>query len=287
MTGFPATGALLDWGERHRRDLPWRASRDPWLVLVSEVMLQQTQAARVVPVYEAFVARFASAQACAGAPLGDVLRLWQGLGYPRRARDLHAAAVEVVDRHRGRVPGSVDELLALPGVGPYTARAVLVFAFEQDHGVVDTNVGRLLARWGGRPIAPAEAQRRADELVPEGRAWEWNQALFDLGATVCRKRLPECAACPVSGACRWSLAGRPDPDPADGSAATSRRQAPFAGSDRQLRGSLLAAIAAGPVERDAVATVLGTSDRRAATVVAGLVADRLLVEHGDLLDLPC
>ena len=131
------------------RDLPWRRVRDPWAILVAEVMLQQTQAPRVVPKWEAFLESFPTPPACADAPLGDVLRLWHGLGYPRRARNLHLAAQEIVDRHGGVVPDALDELLALPGVGAYTARAVLAFAYEQDVAVADTNIGRVLARTGG------------------------------------------------------------------------------------------------------------------------------------------
>lgn len=160
-----------------RRDLPWRATRDPWAVLVSELMLQQTQVARVVPRWEAFLARFPSAQACAAAPVAEVVQAWAGLGYNRRALNLHRSAQTVVDRHDSEVPRDLEALLALPGVGPYTARAVLVFAFEQDVGLVDTNAGRFLARAAmGRTLARGEAQSVADGLVPEGHGWAWGQA---------------------------------------------------------------------------------------------------------------
>lgn len=248
-------------------------------------MLQQTQAARVVPAWAAFLDRFGDPAACAAAPLADVLRQWQGLGYPRRARDLHRAAASITAEHDGRVPDRLEDLMALPGVGPYTARAVLVFAFEQRRGVVDTNVGRLLARWAGTPLTAGQAQDRADELVPEGRSWAWNQALFDLGADVCRARVPRCAACPVQRACAWRRAGHPEPDPAAGSARTSRRQAPFEGSDRQLRGRLMAALGAGPLARPDADRLLGGPGRRADRVVAGLVGDGLVTEQDGMLDL--
>ncbi len=141
-------GAVLAWGAADLRDLPWRRERDPWRILVAEVMLQQTQADRVVPKWIEFLESFPTAAACARATLADVLRLWQGLGYPRRARNLRDAALLVVERHDGRLPDDLDALLALPGVGPYTARAVLAFAFEHDVAVVDTNIARVLARAG-------------------------------------------------------------------------------------------------------------------------------------------
>ncbi|HYN34228.1 MAG TPA: A/G-specific adenine glycosylase, partial [Ilumatobacteraceae bacterium] len=137
------SGAVLAWGAHDLRDLPWRRERDPWRILAAEVMLQQTQAPRVIPKWTAFLDAFPTPSACAEASLADVLRLWQGLGYPRRARNLHAAAAAVVERHDGRLPDDLDALLALPGIGPYTARAVLAFAFERDVAVVDTNIARI------------------------------------------------------------------------------------------------------------------------------------------------
>ena len=142
--------SVFSWITPRLRQLPWRDTRDPWLVLVSEVMLQQTGVQRVLPKWQAFVEEFPRPDDCARAPLGDVLRLWQGLGYPRRARNLHAAATSIVNEHAGVVPSTLDALLDLPGVGPYTARAVLAFAFEADAAVVDTNIARVLARFHGR-----------------------------------------------------------------------------------------------------------------------------------------
>jgi A/G-specific adenine glycosylase len=234
---------VLADGVPRLRDLPWRRTRDPWAVLVSEVMLQQTQAARVAPRWEEFLGRWPDPASCAAAPLADVLDAWHGLGYPRRARNLWLAAARCVELHDGRLPETLDELLDLPGIGPYTARAVLAFAYEAEGAaVVDTNVARVLARRVGRRLTPRQAQAEADELVPDGRSWTWNQVLMDLGATRCRP-VPDCTGCPV--ACDWSAAGRPDPDPAVGSAGVSRGQAPYAGSDRQARGRLLAAIVGG------------------------------------------
>ncbi|HSM66057.1 MAG TPA: A/G-specific adenine glycosylase [Ilumatobacteraceae bacterium] len=258
-------GAVLRWGAGDLRDLPWRRERDPWRILVAEVMLQQTQAHRVVPKWEAFLDAYPTPAACASSSLGDVLRLWQGLGYPRRARNLHAAAAEVVHHHGGRLPGDLDSLLALPGIGPYTARAVLAFAFERDVAVVDTNIARILARTAGARLTSRQAQAAADELVPAGDGWIWNQVLMDLGARVCRPA-PGCDRCPLETSCAWALAGRPEPDPAVGSAGVSGRQAPFAGSDRQARGRVLDALHGGPRPVDEF-------DRR---ILATLVADGLV-----------
>lgn len=263
-------GAVLAWGVPQLRDLPWRAQRDPWAILVAEVMLQQTQAARVVPKWQAFLDSFPTPACCADASLAEVLRLWQGLGYPRRARNLHLTAALVGERHDGALPDDLDALLALPGIGPYTARAVLAFAFERDVAVVDTNIARVLARSVGDRLTPKRAQSIADAAVPVGDGWIWNQVLMDLGATVCRPT-PRCGDCPLAASCRWHLGGHPEPDPAVGSAGVSTRQAPFEGSDRQARGRVLAALHSGP--RPTV-----EFDHR---ILATLVSDGLVEIHAE------
>jgi A/G-specific adenine glycosylase len=285
--------ALLAWGEAHLRDLPWRRSRDPWAVLVSEVMAQQTGVDRVVPYYHAFLDRFPDPAACAAAPVADVLRLWAGLGYNRRGLSLHRCAVAVVERHGGAVPADLPALLALPGIGPYTARAVLAFAFERPVGVVDTNVGRVLARWAGRPLVAAEAQAWADGLAgldPPIMAWLWNQTVMELGGTVCAKRRPDCGRCPVraGGGCGWSAAGLAGPDPADGSAGVGKGQSRFEGSDRQGRGRLVDALRRDPVPVDELPAVMGwpADETRARRVAAGVVADGLAAQDGTTLRLP-
>ena len=268
-------GDVLAWGGPRLRDLPWRRDRDPWRILVAEVMLQQTQAERVIPKWTEFLDVHPTPASCAGASLGDVLRLWQGLGYPRRARNLHATAVRVTTQHGGSLPDDLDELLALPGIGPYTARAVLAFAFERDVAVVDTNIARVLARTAGERLTPKRAQATADELVPAGTGWLWNQVLMDLGATTCRPT-PRCDECPVAAACAWRRAGRPAPDPAVGSAGVSTGQAPFEGSDRQARGRLLRSLADGPRAVDDV------DDR----ILASLLADELVAVADGQVSLP-
>jgi len=284
--------AIHSWGSAtgghtRRDDLPWRNTRDPWAVLVSEVMAQQTQLSRVVPAYRRFLESFPTPAACAAAPLGDVLRAWEGMGYNRRARNLQRAAAAVVQDHDGTVPGVLDDLLALHGVGPYTARAVLAFAFERDVGVVDTNAGRILARAvGGRRLSPAVAQATVDAMVPLGQGWSFGQALLDLGASVCTARTPDCQSCPLRRRCLWAIDGWPDPDPARGSAGVSAKQSPFVGSDRQGRGRLISALRLGPVANADIANVVGWPDDQARTnaVVAGLVVDGLVVQtaSGDL-----
>lgn len=268
--------AVLAAGLPALRDLPWRRTRDPWAILVSEVMLQQTQVPRVVPRWERFLDRWPTPTDCASAPLGDVLAEWQGLGYPRRARNLWLTAQRCVAERRGRLPTELDDLLALPGIGPYTARAVMVFANGADVGVIDTNIARVLARRAGRPLRAGDAQRTADALVPIGRSWEWNQVLMDLGATRCRP-MPDCDGCPIE--CTWNAAGFPEPDPAVGSAGVSGRQAAFAGSDRQLRGRLMAALAGGPVRRPEA--VLGEGADRVERIVESLLADGLVLRRPD------
>lgn len=274
--------SIFTWITPRLRQLPWRDTRDPWHVLVSEVMLQQTGVNRVLPKWSMFIDQFPTVHQCAHAPLGDVLRLWQGLGYPRRAKNLQAAAQVVAGQHGGIMPNTLEGLLALPGIGPYTARAVLAFAFEDDAAVVDTNIARVLARFHGRTLKARDAQKLADDWVPQGEAWLWNQALMDLGATICRPQ-PLCDECPLQDECLWRGQGV---DPSVGSAGVSVAQAKFEGSDRQARGRLMKALGEFPVSLVAVAEVMDRPLDVAQRLVSNLLDEGLVIREGDELRLP-
>ena len=248
-------------------------------------MSQQTQVDRVVPKFLAFVEAYPTPSECAAAPLGELLTLWSGLGYPRRCRNLHEASKVIVERHGGDVPDDLEQLLDLPGVGDYTARAVLVFADHREVGIVDTNVARVMSRVENRPLARKELQAIADESVPEGLSWEWNQVLMDFGATVCTARAPRCAECPVRSSCGW--AGVNGNDPAPLTAGTSRPQGRFEGSDRQARGRLLKELTRRGVSRVEVAEVMGDIERhRASRLVEQLIVEGLVAERDGFLSLP-
>lgn len=285
MTSIPDefVGTVLAWGGPSLRDLPWRRSRDPWHILVSEVMSQQTQVHRVIPKWEAFIARFPTPGSCASASLGEVLGLWQGLGYPRRARDLHRSASII--SWWGEVPNDLERLLTLPGVGDYTARAVMSFAFDADVAVIDTNVARVLARVTGERLAARRVRELADSLIPLGQSWLWNQAMMDLGGTICRSRTPLCDRCPVAQWCSWQ--GSIDcVDPASGSAGVSGRQSAFEGSRRQARGRLLKALGQGVVSMADVGSVMDWPAEEAAAILQGLIEDGLCRTDGDAVTLP-
>ena|SRR5829696_3302393 len=262
-------GALLDWYAREGRDLPWRRTRDPYRVLVSEVMLQQTQVDRVVPRYERFIPRFGDERALAAASAAEVIAEWSGLGYNRRALALWRAA-EAVAEHGW--PRSVDGLRALPGVGPYTAAAVASFAFDVNVPAVDTNLRRAIERWDGTERRPAALAARAVALVPHRRAAAWNHAMMDLGATVCRPRAPRCDACPVAEGCasRGSVVRERAP------AARVR----FEDTDRFVRGRVVAAL----VERRPLPRELG--EERLERALSGLERDGLVVRDGAQVTLP-
>ncbi len=278
---------LTQWFASAGRDLPWRRIRDPWTILISELMLQQTQVSRVTERLGPFVQQFPSPTIMAAGPAAAVIAAWSGLGYNRRALNLHRSALQMVQHHDGKVPRELDSLLALPGIGPYTARAVRVFAFEERDAVVDTNIGRVLARWGNQTLRPAEAQRLADSYVPTEGVWLWNQAIMELGALVCGKN-PRCSDCPVSRTCRWHAAGRPEPDPAHGSAAVSQKQSRFEGSDRQGRASLVRRLSQGPLGFADIPEAMGWphDPERAERVLAGLVKEGMVVESRGRYGLP-
>ena len=209
--------ALLGWYRKHRRKLPWRGSQSAYRIFLAEMMLQQTQVERVIPKYHAFLAHFPTIRRLAAAPLAEVIRLWAGLGYNRRAVHLHRAAQAVVREHRGKFPMSLKTLLELPGVGAYTARALLSFAANAPVAVVDTNVRRVLGRvfqhdltahYGDKGPTARQFQALADSLIPAAHSARWNQALMDLGSAICAARQPDCDRCPFFAWCQARRSGR-------------------------------------------------------------------------------
>ncbi|HXL95836.1 MAG TPA: A/G-specific adenine glycosylase [Streptosporangiaceae bacterium] len=283
------TAPLLAWYSRNARDLPWRRATGPaaaWSVLVSEIMLQQTPVARVLPVHGLWLERWPTPAALASAAPGDAIREWGRLGYPRRALRLHAAAGAIVERHGGQVPSSVASLLELPGVGTYTAAAVAAFAFCQREAVLDTNVRRVLARLVGGTAGPVSASgapagsglsvaevRLATSLLPSDPAVaaRWSVAVMELGALVCTAATsPACEACPLAGQCAWLAAGRP-------AGAGKRPAQRYEGTDRQCRGRVLAVLRSSlaPVGR-ADFDVVWTSPVQLERALDGLVSDGLV-----------
>ena len=272
---------ILEWYADHQRDLPWRRpGASAWSVMVSEFMLQQTPVARVLPVHEAWLDRWPTPADLADEEAGEAVRAWGRLGYPRRALRLHAAATTIRDQHGGEVPESYSELLALPGVGDYTAAAIAAFAHGQRQVVLDTNVRRVLARTLSGVEFPAPAVTRADRelagsVLPEddASAATWSVAVMELGALVCTAVNPACPRCPVADLCAWQVAGRPAYD------GPARKVQTYAGTDRQCRGRLLGVV------RDSDSAVLagrldhvwadGVQRERA---LKSLIADGLLVQ---------
>lgn len=267
---------VLEWYEDNARDLPWRADdATPWGVLVSEIMLQQTPVVRVLPVWLEWMARWPTPKSLAAEPPGEAVRHWGRLGYPRRALRLHACARAIADEHGGEVPADHATLLALPGIGEYTAAAVASFAYGGRHAVLDTNVRRVFARAVRAeeypPTATSAAERRlAEALLPELGAARWGVAVMELGALICTARAPRCADCPIADLCAWRLAGKP---PHTGPA---RKGQTYAGTDRQCRGRLLAVLRAahGPVPKAALDVVWDDPTQRE-RALDGLVADGL------------
>jgi A/G-specific adenine glycosylase len=253
--------ALVAWYRAEGRDLPWRTTTDPYRILVSEVMLQQTQVARVIPAYGRFLAAFPDVAALAAAPLDAVLAAWSGLGYNTRARRLREAA-RIVEA--GGWPTTAAGLRRLPGVGPYTAAAIASFAFGEQVAVDDTNVRRVLSRWSGQHLA-GTALREAAQAAITGDAATWNQAMMDFGATVCRPT-PRCDVCPVARWCADPTLYRPPP-----------RQSRFQGSDRQVRGAVLRALGGhGWVDHTDLVTATGHGTDRVEAALETLVADGLV-----------
>jgi len=280
---------LMAWYAESARDLPWRRPDfGAWGVLVSEFMLQQTPVNRVIPHLEAWLERWPTPGALAAEPPAEAVRQWANLGYPRRALRLHRAAVEISQRHGGVVPSDVDTLLALSGVGEYTARAVAVFAHGERHPVVDINTRRVLARvltGRGQPGSPARTDLvLMESILPDGlaEAAAVNAATMELGATVCTARTPRCGVCPLAEVCVWRAAGYPD------TGDVRRKQAAYEGSDRQARGAVLKVLreaAPRPVRMDGLIPDWPDAVQRE-RAIASVVADGLAEVRGEVLQLP-
>ncbi|TLM88065.1 A/G-specific adenine glycosylase [Pseudarthrobacter sp. NamE5] len=297
------------WFDETARKLPWREPAcSPWGILVSEVMLQQTPVVRVLPVWHEWLERWPTPAGLAGEPAGEAVRRWGRLGYPRRALRLHAAAVAITEDHNGKVPNTYVELLALPGVGSYTAAAVAAFAYGRRETVVDTNIRRVHARLVSGTALPAQAltaaeMRLATGLLPasDSSSVRWNAAVMELGALLCTARAPKCAACPVNDLCAWRAAGGPP------SSYVPKGQA-WHGTDRQVRGAVMAVLrlADMPVPAEmfhrepadlgfapagiglplAALHRLNSAPEQLERALAGLLADGLAEMHGDGYRLP-
>lgn len=270
--------AVLNWYAENGRDLAFRHTSDPWAILVSEVLAQQTQAARAAAAWTPFIDTYPTPASMAAASAADAIRAWRGLGYNRRALALHRAARVIVEVHDGRVPDSLEALVALPGIGPYTARAVLAIAFDRPVAALDVNIRRVLGRaFGVDAVSPRGRQAAADTLVPPRRAADWTHALMDVGAAFCRPREPRCDTCPLRTWCPAAGAFAP-------ASITAKRAAPrFASTNRWLRGRILDALRDAPdsgwVRFD---SAIGSHPRSAvATALAALAAEGLITLDAD------
>jgi A/G-specific adenine glycosylase len=301
----------MAWFAEAARDLPWRRTRDPYRILVAEVMLQQTQADRVVPKYQAFLEQFPTIEALAAAPTAEVIRAWSGLGYNRRAVNMQRTARAVLQQHEGNFPREIGALRALPGIGPYTAGAIACFAFEQDVAFMDTNIRRVVRRVfvgpeDGDATSEASLLTLAQAVVPPGEGWTWNQAIMELGALICTAAAPACWRCPLRPHCRDYAARRTsDEQLFEGTAAieerrrprriAERREAAYAGSSRFYRGRIVemlrqqpsgAGIALGELGRR-IKQDFGDADHAwLRELVEGLARDGLLLLEDEAARLP-
>ena len=270
----PDTGrnpALLSWYDSAKQPFPWRATQDPYRILISEVMSQQTQIQRVVERWSRFLERFPTVEDLAVASLADVLEEWSGLGYNRRARSLHECAKRVADTGW---PDTVEGLQALPGIGPYTAAAVVSICFSQPTPAIDTNLRRVLSRWHGSPLTDREARAYAEPLIDRDRPGDWNQAVMEIGGSLCTPRDPACHDCPVEEWC------------ADASVYVAPRpQGVFEGSTRQARGTLVRELISGPATIDEISARSGVHPDRLKQASAALMAEGLVTQDNTSLSL--
>lgn len=283
-------GRLLPWYRANMRDLPWRKTRDPYKLVIAELMLQQTGVDRIAPRWTRFVERFPNWEAVAAAKPGDVIRAWQGLGYNRRAVSLHRLATAVVQHHAGLLPNDRHELLKLPGVGPYTANAILSFVHGQDVATVDTNLRRVIGRLAfadaAAPMRDVEAV--AARAIPAGLSGDWNQALMDFASLQCTLRKPTCLLCPLRDVCRASRDGAPV-ERRPPARATAEQRATYRGSRRYQRGRVVDALrlvgVGGSLSTEQIAATLAADPAAGeidlAPLLAGLVRDGLIEERAE------
>lgn len=282
---------LTSWFDTHSRDLPWRHTRDPWAILLCEVMSQQTPVARVEPTWHAWLDRWPTPVDLAAASPSEVLLAWNKMGYPRRALRLRECAIAITERFDGQLPNSREELLSLPGVGPYTADAVLAFAFKERSVVLDTNIRRVLARWHGdalpRPTQTRGEEQRANRFVPDDpeQAWRWNAAIMEFGALVCTARNPKCDQCPFTEMCEWFQTGKPE----DAHAAKRVTQK-WHGTNRQARGAILDVFRAEPTRESFIEADLrdrvAIEESRFERALLSLLEDGLIEDTDGALHLP-
>lgn len=264
--------ALIAWYKTHGRPLPWRLQPNPYRTLVSEIMCQQTQAERVIPFYERFITRFPSVEALAEAPLKEVIALWNGLGYNARAKRLHEAARHIAVNGW---PRDVAGLEQLPGIGPYTARAIAALSFGAHVAAVDTNLRRVLSRWHGEELTVIGLEHAATGALADTDAAAWNQAVMDLGAAVCRPRRPACSVCPVESWCTGPETYVPP-----------RPQGRFEGSPRQLRGAIVRRLVRSPADFPELTAVTGFPADEVERALETLIDDGLVEQHGAQFQLP-
>ncbi|WP_257159725.1 A/G-specific adenine glycosylase [Corynebacterium cystitidis] len=288
-TNFPQR-TIITWFQENARDLPWRnPATTPWAILLSEVMSQQTPVARVAPIWQQWMKRWPDPATFAKAEPAEVLRAWGTLGYPRRALRLLECAQVIVDKHDGQVPDDVDELLSLPGIGQYTARAVACFAYGKNVPVVDTNVRRVYTRMvDGRPIAPPASKRELTEvgaLLPDDHGPTFSAGLMELGALICTATSPRCEQCPVPSHCTWFQAGQPAPTEEE---LRKKKVQKFAGTDRQVRGLIMKVLreADEPVPRASI-DIVWPDDAQRDRALFSLIDDGLVEQgHAGLFHLP-
>ncbi|USR79631.1 A/G-specific adenine glycosylase [Arcanobacterium pinnipediorum] len=285
MTDHPTSllyRQLTKWFARSARPLPWRNTSDPWAILLCEVMSQQTPVSRVEPTWYAWLERWPTPRDLAQASPAEVLLAWDRMGYPRRALRLRECALEITHRFDGKIPRERDELLSLPGIGPYTADAILAFAFEEYSVVLDTNIRRVLARWNGQALAPphqtsAERQLAQSYVPPQAeRAWRWNAAIMEFGALVCTARNPRCPECPVAATCGWKNAGYPGDEYAN-----TRTTQKWAGTNRQARGKIMDVLRSHPDQsftEEILRDLSALSEPRFSPALRGLLTDGLIAQ---------